>query len=252
MPQGKLTSFLLLVLIAFLVVVVITKFFGNLIFLLLFVVGPLLGWLVISYNKLQGMSHEIQEAHSNIMVSMKKRLDLTNKLIDIASGYGEHEKLTHITVSQTESLNAFQQVDGALNKIISMAGTYPELKANQTYQLLMQQLENIEADLQHKREYYNGVVRRYNSTVTAIPISLISDQLGFNQAPYFNVENADVLENLKDFKMNDGEALKNLFTNVSQKVVDSSKNIGAELNRSTHNLLDQSTNNKENNQNSSQ
>ena len=94
--------------------------------------------LMGSYNNMQSQAQEIKEAHSNTIVSMQKRVDLANKLVDIASSYGDHEKLTQITVAQNESVQAAmstsQEVDGTVNRILSMARAYPDLKANQTYQ----------------------------------------------------------------------------------------------------------------------
>jgi LemA protein len=70
--------------------------------LLLILVGGV-AYLVRLYNGLQKASERVREAHANIVVSMKKRIDLANKLIDIAKSYGDHEKLTHIAVSQADS-----------------------------------------------------------------------------------------------------------------------------------------------------
>ncbi|ACK68358.1 LemA family protein [Rippkaea orientalis PCC 8801] len=246
MPQGKVKSFITIAIIALLGVIIISQFLEGILSLLVFLGIPLGIWLTVSYNKLQGMSQRIKEAHSNIMVSMKKRVDLANKLIDITSSYGDHEKLTHITIAQQESvqsaMDTSQQVDGALNRIISLARAYPELQANQTYQMLMQQLENIEVDLQLKREFYNASVREYNIGCTSIPIVFIAGQLGFKTAPYFDIDNADTLENLKDFQTDDGKVLTTLFSQLGQKVVDSSKNMSTQFNQSMLNSSDRSSN----------
>jgi LemA protein len=139
--------------------------------------------LMGSYNKMQSQAQGIKEAHSNTIVSMQKRVDLANKLVDIASSYGDHEKLTQITVAQNESvqaaMNTSQEIDGTVNRILSMARAYPDLKANQTYQNLMSQLESIENDLQQKRQDYNGRVRSYNTSCTSIPIVFVASYLGF-------------------------------------------------------------------------
>jgi LemA protein len=218
MPEGKQLRFLLLVIAGAVGAYFIYAHSGTVLFFLI----PALGMLALTYNKMQAKAHEIREAHSNITICMKKRVDLTNKLIDIASGYGDMEKLTHITVAQTESvqsaITASQEVDGAVNRIISMARAYPDLKANITYQNLMNQLESLENDLQKKREAYNGRVRSYNTACTSVPTVFVAPYLGFKNAPYFDVENADSLESIKDFHSTDGEALRNILSNVSNKI----------------------------------
>ncbi|MCY7337511.1 MAG: LemA family protein, partial [Chamaesiphon sp.] len=178
MPEGKQWKFLALVVAGIIGAVLAYNFLLPLLFGILgalssvimflgILIVPVLVILMTSYNGIQSQAQGIREAHSNITVSMKKRVDLANKLIDIASSYGDHEKLTHITVAQNESVqaavSASQEVDGTVNRILSMARAYPDLKANQAYQTLMGQIEAIENDLQHKRQTYNDRVRSYNT-----------------------------------------------------------------------------------------
>jgi LemA protein len=252
MPTGKQWNFLILVIAgiigAFLVfkfllpllVSIVGSLFSFLMFLSIFLV-PIGLILMGSYNSMQSQAQGIKEAHSNTIVSMQKRVDLANKLVDIASSYGEHEKLTQITVAQNESvqaaMNTSQEIDGTVNRILSMARAYPDLKANQTYQNLMSQLESIENDLQQKRQAYNGRVRSYNTSCTSIPIVFVASYLGFKTAPYFDVANADSLENLKDFHSSDGENLKNALAQVTNKVVNKTQNPLTEIPSASQNLL---------------
>src|SRR5690606_15384360 len=122
------------------------------------------GFIVVSRcNALQTLAQGVREAHANVMASMKKRIDLTNKLIDIAKGYADHEKLTHVSVaSDGDNISvggAGTATAGAINQVMKLATQYPDLKANTTFQQLMAQLDQIEADLQVKREAYNGKVK---------------------------------------------------------------------------------------------
>ena len=145
-----------------------------------------------------------------------------------------------VLVATNESVQAAmstsQEVDGTVNRILSMASAYPDLKANQTYQSLMSQLESIENNLQQKRQVYNDRVRRYNTSCTSIPIVFVASYLGFKTAPYFDVANADSLDSLKDFHSSDGEALKNALSQVTNKVVNKSQNPPAGQ-QSSQNLL---------------
>ena len=202
-------------------------------FMLFLIVGVSGFFLVKTYNRLQGGSHEVREAHSNIVVSMKKRIDLANKLIDIASSYGDHEKLTHISIAKADSdsalLAASAEVAGALNHVVKLATVYPELRASQTYMMLMSQLEDVESNLQDRRERYNAIVRAYNTKLSQLPTNLFAPALGFRSAPYFNVDDADSLDALKDFATADGEILKGILADTSRKVIGSTKDTGRKM-----------------------
>lgn len=121
-----------------------------------------------------------------------------------------------------------------------MSRAYPELRANQTYQLLMEQLGEIESDLQVKRESYNASVKKYNTKCTEVPLVFLAPQLGFKTAPYFDVENADALQNIKEFHSHDGEAIKAMFSQAGQKVINTSKTISAEISQASQNALNKS------------
>lgn len=201
----------------------------------LLVIAIIMGWVFVKkYNLLQRQGHKVREAHSNVMVCMKKRLDLANKLVDIARSYGEHEKLAHITISQNTSSsiehmsNTLHKDDASVTQMMTMIRNFPELKANQTYQQLMSQYDVIEIDLQKKRELYNAVVRENNTMLTQLPMSLFAAALGFRPAVYFDVDNADALENLKDFQTDDGSILKERLTQVGARVLDTSKALGTQ------------------------
>lgn len=195
--------------------------------------------VVTRYNALQTLAQNVREAHANVMASMKKRIDLTNKLIDIAQGYADHEKLTHISVaSGGDDIivgGAGAAAAGALNQVMKLATQYPDLKANGAFQQLMSQLDQIEADLQVKRETYNGQVKVYNTALVRLPASLYARQLGFRSAPYFDVENADALDRIKDFHSEDAEHLKSMLSEggrklagVGRRVADSGAKIAGE------------------------
>lgn len=185
-------------------------------------------FVVKRYNNLQLSSEGVREAHSNIIVSMKKRIDLANKLIDIASAYGDHEKLTHISIARADNADsaviaASAEAAGAVQTVLRMATHHPELRASETYNLLMHQLEDVESNLQDRRERYNSLVRLHNSQLSQIPTNLFAPALGFRPAPYFNVEDADSLEGLKDFSSADGEVLKSMLAGAGKRLADTTR-----------------------------
>jgi LemA protein len=190
-------------------------------------------YVVLSrYNALQTLAQEVREAHANVMASMKKRIDLTNKLIDIAKGYADHEKLTHISVAgagdEISVGGAGTAAAGALNQVLKLATQYPDLKANTAFQQLMTQLDQIEADLQDRRERYNNRVKLYNTALVKLPVSLYARQLGFHTAPYFDVDNADSLDKLKDFHSDDADHLKDILAHGTRKLADGSRRLAGE------------------------
>jgi LemA protein len=189
-----------------------------------------------SYNGLQGMGQEVKENHSNIMAAMKKRSDLINQLISVVSGYADHEKLAQITISNnqtaiTEAAGLYQQGSNALGRIQAIAASFPELKANVSYQMLIGEISKVEDALQERREKYNAIVRRYNSTRVQFPHALWAAKLGFPEAPYFDVENADDLKNLQNFKTDDGAMLRQVVSattaRISQGVSSGAARIGS-------------------------
>lgn len=198
-------------------------------FLLLFLFAFLaVRFVVKRYNALQLSSEGVREAHSNIIVSMKKRIDLANKLIDIARSYGDHEKLTHISIARADNADsaviaASAEAAGAVQTVLRMATHHPELRASETYNLLMNQLEGVESNLQERRERYNALVRQHNSLLSQIPTNLFAPALGFRPAPYFNVEDADSLEGLKDFASADGEILKSMIAGAGKRLADTTR-----------------------------
>lgn len=172
----------------------------------------LLIWFVKIYNALQRHGNNVKRARADIVASMKKRLDLAGRLVDIAKSYGEHERLTQLTSAEnmssiSDAVIASRSVDQVLNQVSSLAMAYPELKANVTYQQLMSQLHDIESDLQQRREGYNAAVSHYNSYRSSLPQALFAGSIGFPEAPFYSVDESG-LENLAEFKTDDGQMLK--------------------------------------------
>jgi LemA protein len=172
------------------VIIVLVLFFGSM------------------YNKLQRLAHQVRRFNGNIMVSLQKRADLANRLMDIAREYGSHEKLTHITVSNNFR-DAMRETNEALSRINVMSQNFPQLQANATYNGLMRSLSEIEAEIQRARETYNFAASEYNSSRSQLPQGLFASALGFVEAPYFDADN---LEAIKEFRTDDGAMLKKVLS----------------------------------------
>lgn len=190
-------------------------------------------FFVVMYNGLQRLGNEVKRTKANIMASMKKRVDLAQRLVDIAKSYGDHEKLTQISISSNmtsigEVMAASRNVDQVIGQISNLAMAYPDLKANAAYQQLMSQLHGLETDIQERRELYNGAVSKYNSTRSSLPQALFSSSLGFPEAPYYEVDE-NGLDTLAEFKTDDGAMLRDTFQRIGTRVADASVSAGRQI-----------------------
>lgn len=179
------------------------------------------------YNRLQGLAHQARRFNGDIMVSLQKRADLANRLIDIAKEYGQHEKLAHITISNNYK-EAVKETNDALTRINALSQSFPQLRANESYNLLMSELSEIETDIQKARELYNMAAGNYNTFRSQIPQSLFASAAGFKEAPYFDTANFDAI---REFRTDDGEMLKKVLAETMDKTVESVKKGVGELDK---------------------
>ena len=165
------------------------------------VVGLVLLWAVATYNGLVKLRNMVEEAWSGIDVQLKRRADLVPNLVSTVKGYAGHEKetLEEVIRLRNQAQNAHgvgetAQAQGllgaALGKLVALAESYPDLKANQNFMQLQSSLGEIEEQLQLARRYYNGSVRNLNIKVESFPSNLIAGRFGFAKAEFFELENA--------------------------------------------------------------
>lgn len=186
--------------------------------LLLIVAGI---WLFLSYNKLRALAEDVKRRQANIAATVKKRQDIAQRLADIASSYGEHEKLTHLTVVEgdtgmAQAANAAADAARVIGNVQMLANRFPELKANAAYQQLMQQLEGIENSILERREAYNAAAQAYNATRGSLPHLFYAQQMGFAEAPYFEVDEAG-MERLMSFSTDDGTLLRETMGRMASR-----------------------------------
>lgn len=187
-------------------------------FFVLLIIAVLV-FFVGKYNKLQSLAHQARRFNGDIMVALQKRADLANRLIDIAKEYGAHEKLAHITISNNYK-EAIKETSDALTRINALSHDFPQLRASESYNLLMAELSEIETTIQGAREFYNEAAGNYNTYRAQIPQSLFASTAGFKEAPYFDTAN---LEAIREFRTDDGEMLKKVFTDTVEKTMESVK-----------------------------
>ncbi|MBP5353079.1 MAG: LemA family protein [Alphaproteobacteria bacterium] len=166
---------------------------------IILIVAALLLYVMYGYNKGISCRNYVQEAFATMDVYLKKRWDLVPNLIECVKSYSQYEKsllneLTALrtkeysTLSNNEKIDANQQLGQVLSKITAVAENYPDLKANQTYTTLMQQMEGVEDDIAQSRKYYNGTVRELNTFLEAFPSNLIGKLFGFEKAKMYTID----------------------------------------------------------------
>lgn len=171
-------------------------------FLLIGLIIAIVVYLIFTYNGLVKARQMAKEAWSGIDIQLKRRANLIPNLVETVKGYATHEMETFTWVTELRA-NAERMDDddvagraksegllgGALVKLMAVAEAYPELKANQNFLDLQEELNTIEGEIQMSRRYYNGAARSLNVKVESFPSNLIANNFGFAQADYFEIEN---------------------------------------------------------------
>ncbi|MBP1531886.1 MAG: LemA family protein [Alphaproteobacteria bacterium] len=174
---------------------------------ILIIVLCLAMYVIFTYNKAIQFRNFVQEAFATMDVYLKKRWDLLPNLIETVKQYANYEKnilteLTNIrtknyeTLSNNEKINLNTELSHILPKITAVAENYPDLKANQAYTLLMQQMNAVEDDIAVARKYYNGTVRELNTFLELFPTNIIAACFNFKKAKMFEIGN-DERQNIK-------------------------------------------------------
>jgi len=158
-------------------------------------------WLWATYNGLVKGKLRADEALSDITVQMKRRLDLIPNVVEAVKGYAKHEKgvFEDVTKARTEAMKApagdlsaqakaDDQLTGALKSLFAVSEAYPDLKANENFLQLQQELVDTEDKIQASRRFYNGNVRDFNIKLQVFPTNMIANSLGFKPYTFFDVD----------------------------------------------------------------
>ena len=165
-------------------------------------------WGVSVYNGLVSAEEQVESAWAQVENQYQRRADLVPNLVATVKGYAAHEqetlegviearaKATQITIdpanATAEQLAAFQAAQGelsqALGRLLAVAESYPELKANENFRDLQQQLEGTENRIAVARQLFNDEARNFNTKVRRFPNNIIASMCGFEKKPYFEAE----------------------------------------------------------------
>ena len=168
-------------------------------YILLAVVVLVAVYAILLYNRLVRSRNMVEEGWSGIDVQLKRRADLIPNLVETVKGYAAHEKgvLEEVTRARAEATaatgtqekgQAENMLTGALRQLFAVAEDYPDLKADDNFQQLQEQLAEIEDEIQKSRRYYNGAVRRLNTQCEVFPSNIVANQFRFERADYFEIE----------------------------------------------------------------
>lgn len=168
-------------------------------------------WLVLLYNGLIRSKLRVDEAWSDITVQLKRRVDLIPNLVETVKGYAKHEKgvfeevtkarsamMGAKTVDQTAA--ADNMLTGALKSLFAVAEAYPDLKANDNFKHLQEELVDTEDKVQASRRFYNANVRDFNAKIQVFPNTLFVGMLGFKAREFFEVEDRAAIDKPVDVK----------------------------------------------------
>ena len=144
-------------------------------------------WIIGIYNSLVGMRNRVGNGWSQIDVLLKQRADLIPNLVETVKGYAGHESavFTQVTQAREQRAAAEQQLSNAMVNLRATAEAYPDLKANQNFMDLQDQLRQIEDKIAYARQFYNDVVLKYNNRIMQVPTNIIAGMFHFVPAQYF-------------------------------------------------------------------
>lgn len=175
---------------------------------LLVIVAIVVVYVIITYNSLVTDRNYVKNAWSQIDVELQRRFDLIPNLVESVKGYMEHEEkiLSEVaelrsswantnTVAEKATLN--NQLTDTLKSLMAIAENYPDLKANQNFLELQNELQNTEDKISNVRQDYNNSVTKYNIRLETFPSNIVASQFKFTQEELFEVKDESVRENVK-------------------------------------------------------
>lgn len=178
------------------------------IWILLGIIVVLIIAVISMYNGLVSSRIRVDNAWSQIDVQLQRRFDLIPNFVETVKGYASHEKETFEKITNlrtswasantvTEKANLDNQLSDALKTIMAVSENYPDLKANQNFSELSEELRNTENKISFSRQFYNDTVTRYNEKLQVFPSNIIAGMFNFTPRDLFKTENDEIRKNVK-------------------------------------------------------
>jgi LemA protein len=165
-------------------------------------VAAVLLYIIFVYNSLASLKVKIEEAWSGIDVQLKRRIDLIPNLVETVKAYAKHEKEVFENVTKARSAlmsatgtqqtaEAENQLTGALKSLFAIAEAYPELKAQEGFVNLQNELSDTESKVAYSRQFYNSVVKDFNSKLVTFPTNMLAGVFGFKAEAFFEADDTE-------------------------------------------------------------
>jgi len=179
---------------------------------LLIILGVVILSLIFIFNRFVSLRNRAKEAWADIEVQLKRRYDLIPNLVNTVKGYATHESNAFENVTKARSMamgaqgptgehaQAENMLTGALKSVFAIAEAYPELKANQNFLALQNELSDTENKIQAARRFYNTNVRDLNISIESFPGNLVAGVFGFPKMEFFDLTDNNVAQNPVEVK----------------------------------------------------
>ena len=176
--------------------------------IILGIVAVLLIYVISVYNSLKVIENRVENAWSQIDVQLQRRFDLIPNFVETVKGYMNHESETFEkiaslrtswanTQSVSDKASIDNQLSSTLKTIMAVSENYPELKANQNFSELSEELRNTENKISFSRQFYNDTVTKFNDKVELFPNNIIAGIFNFKEKDLFTAESDEVRKNVK-------------------------------------------------------
>ena len=170
--------------------------------IILVIVVLIIAFFVFFYNSLVSLRNKVKDQWSQIDVNLKRRNDLIPNVVETVKGYAKHEKGTLEDVIKArntfisaktpeEEMKASGEITQAVSKLFALAESYPELKANENFMNLQNELKETEDKISYARQFYNDTVMTYNNKVQMFPSNIIANMFNFKTETFFEAEESE-------------------------------------------------------------
>lgn len=170
--------------------------------IIIVIVVLIIAWVFATYNKLVDLRNRVKDQWAQIDVQLKRRFDLIPNLVETVKGYAKHESSTLDAVinarnsfntagTKEEEIKASGELTGMLNRLFALAEAYPDLKANQNFVSLQNDLRDTEDKISTMRQFYNDTVLTYNNKVQTIPSNIVASISHFKEESFFEIDEKD-------------------------------------------------------------
>ena len=167
--------------------------------IILAIVVVLVVYVIALYNSMVSLRNRIENAWAQIDVQLKRRYDLIPNLVETVKGYASHESETLERVIQARNMavsatgvegqaEAENMLTGALKSLFAVSEAYPDLKANQSFLQLQEELTGTEGRIAYARQFYNDTVYKYNTKIQSFPAVLLAGMFRFSEREYFETD----------------------------------------------------------------